>query len=255
MRPSRWILNFAAACALAMLGFPFAILAFTTRRPAFALSTGDARALAVSIGYTACACVLIVLLGTPPAYVLARRRFRGKMLIETVVLLPLLAPPLAMGILLSMAYGPSSAVGHWAAWIGIGLTNTPAAFILAQAYAAGPYYIVAARMAFAHVPRDMEDVAVTMGLSPWQVFWRVTVPMARVGLATAVSLAWVRALGELGIALIIAYFPQGVPIKLLVNLNDFGLRGVYPLLWLFLLAALPVPIVLLLISRIVESNG
>ncbi len=77
----------------------------------------------------------------------------------------------------------------------------------------------------------------------------MTLPLARLGLASALATAWVRALGEFGIVLIIAYYPQGIPVRLWVNLQDVGLSAVYPLLWLFFAIALPLPLLLGALSR------
>jgi molybdate/tungstate transport system permease protein len=74
-------------------------------------------------------------------------------------------------------------------------------------------------------------------------------PLARLGLAAGIALAWVRALGEFGIVLILAYYPQGIPVKLWVNLQDIGLAAVYPLLWVFFVVAMPLPLLLGLASR------
>ena len=74
-------------------------------------------------------------------------------------------------------------------------------------------------------------------------------PLARLGLAAGIALAWVRALGEFGIVLILAYYPQGIPVKLWVNLQDIGLAAVDPLLWVFFVVAMPLPLLLGLASR------
>jgi molybdate/tungstate transport system permease protein len=158
-------------------------------------------------------------------------------------------PTLALGILLASFYGPAAPIGQSFARIGIILTNTPAAFILAGLYASLPTYIIAARAAFAEVPPDLEDIARTLGQSEWRTFRRVTLPLAQRGLAAALALAWVRAIGEFGIVLIIAYFPQGLPVRLWVDLQDQGIEAVFPLLAVFLLAALPLPLWLGLRSR------
>ena len=112
-----------------------------------------------------------------------------------------------------------------------------------------PYYVVTARAAFENVPRELEEIALTLGKERWQVFLEVSVKLARLGLAAGLALAWVRALGEFGIVLIIAYFPHGIPVQLFVNLQDSGLDAVYPLLWLFLLVAMPLPLWLGMVSR------
>lgn len=245
---SSWV-PIAGALALALLVLPFASLLFTTPWLALHLQAGDGRAVAVSVGYTLVALVIVVLLGTPLAWWLARSRFRGKLIVDALTLLPLLAPPLVMGLMLALLFGPYGWAGQPLRQLGLELTNSPQAFVLAQVYAAAPYYVVTARAAFEGVPRELEQMAATLGRGPWAVFWRVSMPLSGLGLASGLALAWVRAMGEFGVVLIIAYFPQGIPVKLWVNLQDSGLTAVYPLLWLFFVVALPLPLAMGLASR------
>jgi molybdate/tungstate transport system permease protein len=235
--------------ALALLILPFAGLLWSTPWQALHFVHGDAGALRVSIVYTLLALGIVIALGTPLAWWLARYRFRGKWIADALVLLPLLSPPLAMGLMLAISYGPYGWAGQPLHRVGLILTNSPAAFVMAQVYAAAPYYVVSARAAFENVPRGLEQMGLTLGRSPWQVFWRVTVPLSTLGLAAGIALAWVRALGEFGIVLIVAYFPHGIPVKLWVNLQDVGLEAVYPLLWTFFAIALPLPLVLGMAAR------
>jgi molybdate/tungstate transport system permease protein len=215
----------------------------------FQFAPGDFGAVFVSALYSLVAMPIIAVLGTPLAWWLARHDFRGKPLVDALILLPLLTPPLALGILLASLYGPYSAAGELLGRVGLVLTNTAAAFVLAQVYGAMPYYVVTARAAFEGVPRELEEIALTLGKERWQVFLEVSVKLARLGLAAGLALAWVRALGEFGIVLIVAYFPHGIPVQLYVNLQDSGLGAVYPLLWLFLLVAMPLPLWLGMVSR------
>jgi len=246
----RWPwLALCGAGGLALLALPFAALVTETPWRSFHLSQTDLGSVAVSGLDSALALAIIVALGTPAAYWLARRRFRGKMLAEIALLLPLLAPPLAMGVLLATIYGPYGWLGGPAAGLGIRLVNTPAAFVLAQVYAAAPYYIVTARAAFANVPAELEQVSLTLGRSRARTFLSITLPLARMGLAAGLALAWVRAIGEFGIAVLLAYFPKGIPVELWTNLQDSGIDAVYPLLWALLLVALPLPLVLGLVAR------
>ena len=237
------------AFTLLLIAGPFIGLAFATQWTNFHFAPGDAGAIAASLGYSVIALLLIIALGTPLAWWLARQSFRGKWVLEALILLALLTPPLAMGILLTTLFGPYSAVGSVAERVGIEFTNSGPAFVLAQFYGALPYFVVAARAAFEGVPRELEHIALTLGKSPWQTFWKVSLPLARLGLAAGVALAWVRALGEFGIVLIVAYYPQGIPVKLWVNLQDIGLSAVYPLLWVFFVVAMPLPLILGLLSR------
>ncbi len=228
--------------------------------PLFGLLTGgdwrsagiapdDLRAIAVSLTGGAAALCLIALFGTPLAWYLARGSGRLAALAEALVLVPMLMPTLAIGILLAAFYGPAAPAGAALARAGIVLTNTPAAFVLAALYAALPTYVIAARAALGEVPAALEDVARTLGDAPPRVFLRVTLPLAQRGLAAALALAWVRAMGEFGIVLIIAYFPQGLPVRLWVDVQDDGVAAVFPLLAVFLLVALPLPLWLGLRAR------
>ena len=230
---------------LALLSVP--LFSLLTAGDVFgALPADDVSAIFVSLAGGAVALGLIAVLGTPVALFLARN---GAVVAEGLVLVPMLMPTLAIGILLAAFYGPAAPVGAAFMRFGVLLTNTPAAFVLAALYAALPTYIVAARAAFVEVPRELEDVARTLRQSPRQVFWRVTLPLARRGLAAALSLAWVRAMGEFGIVLIIAYYPQGLPVRLWVDVQDEGIAAVFPLLAVFLVVALPLPLWLGLRTR------
>ena len=239
----------AASGVLVFLLAPFAALVFRTRWLHWHYVPGDLEAVRTSLVYSTVAVLVVVLAGTPLAWWLARQRGRATWILDALILVPLLTPPLAFGILLVSFYGPYSMAGLALSRLGVLLDNTAYAFVLAQIYAAMPYYLLAARAAFEAVPAELEEISLTLGVSRWEGFWRVTLPLARVGLAAAMALAWVRAMGEFGIVLIFAYFPQGIPVKLWINLQDMGLEAVYPLLWTFFLVAIPVPLWLGLRAR------
>ncbi|SEQ22180.1 molybdate/tungstate transport system permease protein [Faunimonas pinastri] len=241
--------SLVGALALILLLAPFVALASQTEWRTFGFAEGDLEAVRVSLLCSLASLALISLLGTPLAWWLARTQWRGRWLPDALLLLPLLSPPLAMGILLASFYGPYAPAGMLLQRAGISLSNSVPAFILAQCYGAGPYYVVAARAAFEGVPRPLEDVALTLGRTPREVFFSVTLPLARLGLIAGLAVAWVRALGEFGIVLIVAYYPQGIPVKLWVNLQDIGLTAVFPLLWLFFLVAMPLPLLLRFLAR------
>jgi molybdate/tungstate transport system permease protein len=216
-----------------------------------------ASAVSVSLVLTAIALLFDVILGTPVAWYLARHRGRDKIVWEAAVLVSVLMPPLALGILLSLAFGPMTAPGAWLLRMGLPTSNSPLAFIATQFYVSVGYYIVAARAALAAVPDDLERMAALLGLRPWQVFRRVTFPLARLGFAAALSLAWVRALGEFGAVIVTAYYPSGMPVQMWINLQDAGMPAVMPLLVMFLLTALPLPwaIHLLAQRRYADANA
>lgn len=210
--------------------------------------SGTRHALATSFELTGIALALVVLIGTPLAWSLRGARRPLRLGFEAVVLLSVLMPPLALGLLLTLAFGPTTGLGALLLRLGVPVSNSPLAFVVTQVYASFGYYLLGAAAAFEAVPRDLEESAALLGLRPWAVFLRVTLPLARLGLAAAMSLAWVRALGEFGAVMVTAYYPHGIPVQLWTNLQDSGLPAVMPLLMIFLLTALPLPWILRLLS-------
>ena len=194
-----------------------------------------------SLFLTAIALVFDVLLGTPVALYLARSAGRDRIVWEAAVLISVLMPPLALGILLSLAFSSQTALGAWLLRIGVPTSNSSPAFAATQVYVSIGYYILAARAALAAVPTEFERIAGLLGSTPLEVFRRITFPLAKLGLAAAVSIAWVRALGEFGAVVVTAYYPSGMPVQIWVNLQDAGMPAVMPLLVIFLLTALPLP--------------
>ncbi|HUY11621.1 MAG TPA: ABC transporter permease subunit, partial [Candidatus Dormibacteraeota bacterium] len=160
--PASWLL---AIPALLFLIAPFAALVFATYWSHFELDRADWSAIAVSLGYGASAMLVVVALGTPLAWWLARTKFAARWIADAIVLLPLLSPPLALGILLATLYGPYGAAGAPLARLGLLLTNSAPAFVLALTYGALPFYVVLARAAFEGVPTDYESLALTLGKS------------------------------------------------------------------------------------------
>src|SRR5579864_5411283 len=129
-----------------------------------------ASAVRTSLLLTALAILIDVLLGTPVAWYLSHPRGRDSFIWEAAVLISVLMPPLALGILLSLAFGPQTAVGRWLMRIGVPTSNSPAAFVATQVYVSIGYYVLAARAALAAVPQDLERVASLLGSPPFEVF-------------------------------------------------------------------------------------
>lgn len=201
-------------------------------------STFDA--VRVSLVYTGIAMLVVVAAGTPMALYIARAAPRERLFWQAILLVSILLPPLALGILLSLAFGPHS-LGAFLEHFGLRMTNTPLAFVVTQVYVSIGYYILGAVAALDGVPAELETQGGLLGHDRTSVFWRITFPLARLGFAVALSLAWVRALTEFGAILITAYYPAGMPVALWTSLENFGLPAVMPLLIVFLVTALPLP--------------
>jgi molybdate transport system permease protein len=167
-------------------------------------------ALRVTLETSAISLVVIVLVGTPAAYLLARRPFPGRSLVLGLIALPVVLPPAVAGLGLLVAFGPDGILGPALSSVGITLPLTMAAVVLAQIFVAAPFYVGMAYAAFTAIDQNLLDAARTLGSRPAGVFWRVGIPLARAGLVGGAALAWARAVGEFGATLMFAGSFQGV---------------------------------------------
>jgi molybdate transport system permease protein len=180
-------------------------------------------ALVLSLVTTAVALGLTLALGTPLAYVLARRSFRGSSLVETIVDLPIVLPPSVAGLALLLLLGRNGLLGGALDVIGVSIPFTTLAVILAQAFVAAPFYIRSARAGIAAVDRDVEDAARVDGAAEREVFRWVTAPLAGAALAAGAVMSWSRALGEFGATIMFAGNIEGRTQTLpLVVYSEFG---------------------------------
>ena len=166
-------------------------------------------ALVLSLVTTAASLVLTVTFGTPLALALARRRFRGSSIVETVVDLPIVLPPSVAGLALLLLLGRRGVLGGAFEAFGIELPFTTAAVVIAQTFVSAPFYIRSARAGFAGVDRDLEDAARTDGATESQLFRAITVPLAGAALAAGLVMCWARSLGEFGATIMFAGNVEG----------------------------------------------
>ncbi len=189
------------------LGLPLILVAFALP-PADLLrhlgSDTAARALRLTLQTTTAATACCVLLGTPLAFLLARRSFRGRAVLDTLVDLPVTIPPVVAGVALLLCFGRRGLLGRHFDAAGFAIPFTTVAVVLAQTFIASPFFIRAARAGFEAVDRRLELAGLTLGATPWRVFWTVTVPLARPALLAGVVLAWARALSEFGATMMFA---------------------------------------------------
>jgi molybdate transport system permease protein len=168
-------------------------------------------ALRVTLKTNLVALVLVLALGTPTAYLVATRRFRGRAIVLTLIELPLVLPPAVAGIGLLAAFGRLGLLGSTLDFFGwqVGL-GTQAAVVLAVAFVAGPFYVRPAIAAFEAVDPTLLGAARTLGAGPARTFFRVALPLAAGGLGAGAALAFARGLGEFGATLMFAGSLQGV---------------------------------------------
>ena len=182
------------------------------------------QALLLSLVTSLITTALTFVIGTPVAYTLARVPFRGRRLVEALLELPLTLPPVVAGVALLLVFGRRGYLGRHLEVMGLGLSFTQAAVVMAQFVVASPYYIKAATGAFAMVPENLLRASRTLGAGPLRRLWTVILPLCRRGLLAGLAMTWARAMGEFGATIMFAgSFPgrtQTMPLAILATLNQ-----------------------------------
>jgi len=203
----------ALAAALCFLTLPVLAIFVDTAPRDLVSSLGDEgtlEALGLSLKCTVVAVALIVVVGTPAAYGLATRSFRGRAALITLVELPLVLPPAVAGIGLLAALGPRGVLGGLVEDAGLQLVLSTAGVIVALTFVAAPFYLRQAQASFEALDRTWLDASRTLGASEARTFLRIAIPSAGPGLAAGLALAWGRALGEFGATLMFAGSFRGI---------------------------------------------
>src|SRR5581483_2060801 len=169
--------------------------------------------------------LLVLLLGTPTAYLLASRRFPGHSLAVTLVELPLVLPPAVAGIGLLAAFGRVGLLGSSLRASGITLPFTQSAVIIAVAFIASPFYVRQAIAAFEATDPNLAAAARTLGAGPVRTFFRVVLPLARGGLIAGLALSFARGLGEFGATIMFAgnlqHVTQTLPLAIYAEFDQY----------------------------------
>jgi len=207
------LLALATALALAFLLLPLvAIFVRVPPRELFAQLGSEVAidALVVTLKANAIAQALILAVGTPTAYLIASRRFRGRALIVTLVELPLVLPPAVAGLALLAAFGRLGLLGGTFDALGVSISFTQTAVVLAVAYVASPFYLRQAIASFETLDQPLLDASRTLGAGPARTFFRIALPLAAKGLCAGAALSFARGIGEFGATIMFAGSLQGV---------------------------------------------
>ena len=167
-------------------------------------------AIVVTLKANAIAQALILLVGTPAAYLIASRGFRGRALVVTLVELPLVLPPAVAGLALLAAFGRLGVLGSTFDLLGISISFTQTAVVLAVTYVASPFYVRQAIASFGALDHALLDASRTLGAGPARTFLRIALPLAGRGLAAGAALSFARGIGEFGATIMFAGSLQGV---------------------------------------------
>ncbi|MFB6114438.1 MAG: ABC transporter permease [Halodesulfurarchaeum sp.] len=182
--------------------------------------------------------------GVPLAYVLSRSTFPGKIVVEALVVLPLVMPPVVGGVMLLSGFGPFTPLGAVAAAANIQLTGSVVGIVLAQTFVASPFVVITARSGFDAIDEEIEQAARSLGKGPIETFRLVSLPLARGSILAGVVLTFARALGEFGATMMTAYHPQTMPTQIWVAFVSHGIEATAPLVVILLVIGFSVVFVL-----------
>ncbi len=185
-------------------------------------SPGLWSALWTSVAAATISTAIVTVLGIPLAYWLARARGPLNRLVSLIVLLPVALPPVMSGLVLIYIVGPYTWLGNL---FNDELTGTIVGVVLAQAFVAGPFLIIAARTAFEGVDPALDDLAASLGRRPASRFWRVSLRVAAPGIRAGMLMTWLRAAGEYGATVLLAYHPYTLPVFTYVQFSSTGIPG------------------------------
>jgi molybdate/tungstate transport system permease protein len=184
------------------------------------------------------ATLVCALFGIPLAYMLARRHFPGKGLVQGVIDLPVMIPHTAAGIALLMVYGRAFLVGKAFASVGVSFVGTEAGISLAMAFVSLPFLVNAAREGFLSFDPRLERVARTLGASPWKVFFRVSLSLSWRSILSGGIMMWARGISEFGAVIVLAYHPMTAPVLIWERFESYGLKYARPVAVVLILLCL-----------------
>lgn len=170
-----------------------------------------------------------VVFGLPTAYLLSLRHFWGKRIIESLLLLPIILPPVIGGMSQLFLYGPMTLIGSAFAHMNLPLTDSVLGVVLAQTYITSPFLILTAKAGFEEVPIELKEATRILGGGFWHNFWYVCVPLAKSAIFSGIALTFARAVGEFGATMIMAYHPYTLPVDIWVQFTSGGLNSVIPI--------------------------
>ena len=209
--------------------------------------------ISLTFSAAAMATLLAIFTGVPLAFLLARRKFRGKRLLEALVNLPIVIPHTAAGVALLLVFGRRGLLGQWLTPLGVAFTDNFAGVVVGMLFVSLPFLVNLSRESFALVDEELERVALIDGATPWQAFWYVSLPQAWCGVLAGALMMWARGISEFGAVVILAYHPKIVPVLVFERFEGFGLAAAQPVAALLVLVALAT-FIFLRLSLLKESS-
>jgi molybdate/tungstate transport system permease protein len=238
-----WVFSFAGLLLLLFILLPLLVTLFASSPAEVASGLGD-RGVLTSLWVTFLAAfvatAIALVIGVPLAYLLARRDFPGKNLVQGIIDLPIIIPHTAAGVALLMVFGRKGLLGEPLQSIGLYFTENIAGIVVAMLFVSLPILVDTARESIALVDERLERVARTLGARPFTAFRRVTLPLAWRGIVGGSVLMWARGISEFGAVVVLAYNPKAISVLVYERFAGFGLSAALPLTALLLVLALAI---------------
>ncbi|HHO56936.1 MAG TPA: ABC transporter permease subunit [Thermoplasmatales archaeon] len=237
----------AAVLVLLMLFIPVINLIFSTGIDGFleAVKNKNAwRAIFISFEAGFFATLLSVIMGIPLAYILARKKFPGKNMVESIIDLPIVIPHTVAGIALLLVLGRNGIIGAPLDDMGIRIADSMAGIVAAMMFVSAPFFINHAREGFESVDPRMENVAMSLGATRARAMATITFPLSMRNMMVGAIMTWARAISEFGAVIVIAYFPMVAPTYIYSRYLEYGLSYATPIAALLLVLCVSIFLVL-----------
>ncbi len=248
----RTLITFAIPGALLVLFVAWPLLHIVAASPALLWETildqEVRRSILLTFAASLIATAIALLTGVPLAYLLARHDFPARWLVEGIIDLPVVVPHTAAGIALLMVFGRHTFLGQVFGLLGIRFVSAIPGIVAAMLFVSMSFLVNAAREGFEAIDPRLEHTARTLGASPWESFWRVSLPMAWRNIFSGAIMMWARGLSEFGAIVILAYHPMVAPVLLYERFESWGLRRAQPVAALMVLVSLAAFVALRMIA-------
>lgn len=250
-----WVFSFAGLLLVLFILIPLlgTLAASSPSEIASGLTQPDVlSSLSLTFLCAVVATLIALIFGVPLAYLLARRNFPGKSLLQGVIDLPIIIPHTAAGVALLLIYGRQGLIGEPLQSLGLHFTENAAGVVVAMLFVSLPLLVDTTREAFALVDERLEQVARTLGAGPWRAFGRVTLPLAWRGILAGAVMMWARGISEFGAVVILAYNPKVISVLIYERFSGFGLKAALPVTALLLILAL---VILVVVRALLLPHG
>lgn len=213
------------------------------------------RSIYLSIGAATLTTVVSLLMGVPFAYLLARKEFKGKSLVESIVDIPIVLPHTVAGICLLTVISPRCWLGKMLENLGLEVLGTTAAIVIAMTFVSMPFLINAAKEAFSWVSPRMENISRTLGANQIQTFFLITFSLSWRDILSGMILTWARAISEFGAVIILAYHPMIAPTLIFERFTTYGMLYAVPIAAILIVMCLIIFILLRLLASDYRKGG